>query len=307
LIDKKYVLGVDGGGTKTAFELADLYGNPLAFHIGQGTSYLQHGFEKVLTTLKEGRDRCIDDLGISLQNVAAICIGLPAYEEFPEKDKVFVPLIREALKPAKVLITNDTEVAWAGSLGCMPGINVVAGTGSISFGCNEQNEKARCGGWSSVFGDEGSAYWAGIKAMELFTKQADGRKPKGALYTLVRKALSLTDDIEFIAFMHEEYLPYRDKVASFQMLLNQAALLGDAEARNIYLMAADELALLVKGTLEQLYFNEGFSVSYSGGMFKAGDLILPEFNKRVQALGGRLIPPMHNPVHGAVLMALSEL
>lgn len=306
-MEQRYLLGIDGGGTKTAFELTDLAGLAVATHTDRGTSYRQYGFDKVLATLVKGRDSCLARVGAPSQSIAAIGIGLPFYEEFPENDKVITELIREVFSPAKVLIVNDTEVAWAGSLGCRPGINVVAGTGSVSFGRNECGGKARCGGWSIVFGDEGSSYWAGIKLMELFMKEADGRKPRGALYELVREKFSILDDIEFIALMHEEYLPHRDKVAALQMLLEQAARQGDAEAVGIYLAAADELALLVAGTRDRLGFTKDFAVSYSGGMFKAGDLILPTFTNHLQALGGHLTPPLYTPVHGAVLLALDSI
>ncbi len=307
MANRQYILGIDGGGTKTAFELADLFGKPVSTHSGTGISYRQHGYEKVLSTITEGRERCLAAAKASPEDVLAVCVGLPCYGEYPENDKEIVPMIRERLAPARMLVVNDTEVAWAGSLACRPGINVVAGTGSIAFAQNAQNETGRCGGWSSVYGDEGSAYWAGIKTMELFMKEADGRKPKGACYTVVCEALSLSDDIAFVALMSEQYLPYRDKVAAMQLLLEKAALAGDEAAKAVYLAAAEELALLVDGLRGRLAFPEGFLVSYSGGMFKAGDLILPAFIKRVQAMGGKVLPPAHTPVHGAVLLAQNML
>ena len=305
MIEKQYVLGVDGGGTKTAYKLADFEGTPVASFLGPGISYLDIGFEKVLANLRQGRDKCLNDVGANFEAITAVCIGLPGFEEFPENDKVIGALIRQEFSPAKILIVNDTEVAWAGSLNCQPGINVVAGTGSISFGRNQQGEKARCGGWSIVFGDEGSGYKVGLEAMSLFSKQADGRKPKEALYHIVKKEFALENDFDFISIMHEKYIPYRDKVASFQLILKKAAEEGDFEARKIYQEAAEELAMLVKGVRDQLGFSDTFLVSYSGGMFKNGDFLLSFFKEYVQAMGGESIPPIHSQEYGAVLMALN--
>lgn len=310
-MQQQLVLGIDGGGTKTAFELAGPTGVPLATHTDTGTSYRQHGYENVLETLRRGRDACLAQLDAQAEagaaNIAAVCVGLPCYDEFPRYDREIESLIRKAFAPAAVRVINDTEVAWAGSLACGAGINVVAGTGSVSFGRDAAGNTARCGGWSATFGDEGSSYWAGIKTMELFMKEMDGRLPRGPLYDVIRGEFSLEDDIAFISLMHEDYLPYRDKVASLQMLLEKAALAGDEAATQVYLTAAEELALLVKGAKASLDLPAPFTVSYSGGMYKAGDLILPAFRKRVETLGGQLVAPLHSPVHGAVLLALELL
>lgn len=301
---QQLVLGIDGGGTKTAFELADLSGIPLAAHTDIGSSYQQHGYDGVLATLRRGQDACLEQTGAARGDITAVCVGLPCFDEFPEHDRKIEALIREAFAPAAVRVINDTEVAWAGSLARGVGINVVAGTGSVSFGRDSAGNTARCGGWSATFGDEGSSYWAGIKAMELFMKEVDGRLPRGPLYDILREELKLPSDIAFIALMHEEYLPHRDKTASLQMLLEKAAIAGDEAARGVYEKAAEELALLVMGANGRLGLAAPFPVSYSGGMFKAGDLILPAFQNSVEALGGMLVHPIHSPVHGAVLLAL---
>ena len=79
------------------------------------------------------------------------------------------------------------KLAGRGSLALKPGINIVAGTGSIAFGKSRENVSARSGGWSTFFGDEGSCYWLGRRTMELFTKQADGRVKEGELYHILKR------------------------------------------------------------------------------------------------------------------------
>ncbi|MFR7490817.1 MAG: BadF/BadG/BcrA/BcrD ATPase family protein [[Ruminococcus] torques] len=54
----------------------------------------------------------------------------------------------------------------------------MAGTGSIAYGQNKFGTEARAGGWDDGFSDEGSCYWLGKKALELFSKESDGRVKK---------------------------------------------------------------------------------------------------------------------------------
>ena len=52
--------------------------------------------------------------------------------------------------------------------------------------------------------------------------------------------------------------------------------------------------------------NSRFIVPNSGGLFKTGDLILPQFSRGVEKVGGRLSAPKFEPVHGALLLAFEQ-
>ena len=168
----------------------------------------------------------------------------------PANDREIVRLLTDALTPVPVYVVNDGEVGWAGSLACGEGIHIVSGTGSIAFGRGCDKEFARCGGWVEFFGDEGSCYWIGRQGMSLFSKEADGRLPRGPLYELVHGEFGLTEDYQFIDRIVREFAPYREKVAGFQRYVLQAARAGDTAAAALYETAALELALMIR-TLKQ--------------------------------------------------------
>ncbi|MCL2486866.1 MAG: ATPase, partial [Oscillospiraceae bacterium] len=240
---------------------------------------------------------------IALGNIAGICFGLPCFGESAEGDRLLSAELSKRFWGTPISIVNDSEVGWAGSLGMNPGVNIVAGTGSIAFGRDASGRTARCGGWSEFFSDEGSCYWLGRKTMGLFSKQADGRLPKNALYDIIREAFSLEEDFAFIDVMEDVTIKHRDKVASMQMLLMRAALSGDGSARDLYVQAAGELAATVAGVAGRLELPPPFPVSYSGGLFKAGDLIMEPFAAKITALGGYLQAPLFSPEYGALLLA----
>lgn len=206
----------------------------------------------------------------------------------------------------KLIMANDVEMAWMASLGGESGIHVVAGTGSIAYGRNVKGDYARSGGWPEFFGDEGSCYWLGKKTMEIFSKQSDGRLPKGPLHPMMLEHFHLKQDKDF---MHtaEELVPHRDKVAALQIILGRAAAAGDCYAAAAYNNAAEELALLVSAIQNDLILNPPFPVSYSGGLFRAGDLILPYFQECIGRLGGDLQPPLLEPMYGGLILAYQTL
>lgn len=296
-------LGIDGGGTKTACLLVDEKGQKLAQVTGTGTSHRQHGGEAVLKTLRQLARQCAQQAGISLEQLGGVCVGLPAYGENATMDA----MMREGIHAIfpHVLIVNDVQVGWAGSLACMPGIHVVAGTGSIAFGCDQEGHTARSGGWCEHFGDEGSSYWLAKLGMQLFTKQADGRVPRGAMYTKVREAYGLDDDYEFVRVAEQQLLPKREKTAAFQRLVADAAKEGDASVPPLYQSAGAELAQMAEAVKRKLRFGgEPVPVSYSGGTFLVGDMLLAPFRQALEAKGMDLRAPLLSPVEGAALLAV---
>ena len=74
-------------------------------------------------------------------------------------------------------MVNDALVALEAGAPGEPGVVVISGTGSISYGRNAQGEAARAGGWGYVLGDEGSGYWIGRAALRAVLRQADRRGP----------------------------------------------------------------------------------------------------------------------------------
>jgi N-acetylglucosamine kinase-like BadF-type ATPase len=300
----RYYVGIDGGGTKTALCAASLDNSLLRYGNTAGSSWREHGVWKVAQNLKEAVSGL---MGEDYSHIAGIAMGLPCHGESAEGDLALEKAVCGVFTGIPLYFTNDVEVGWAGSMALGPGINIVAGTGAIAFGKDVQGKTARSGGWSEFFGDEGSCYWVGRKVMELFSKQSDGRVPRDALYTIVRGELGLKDDISFIDLIHTKYVSYREQVASLQFLAEKAALAGSPGAKALYEEAVRELLLLVSAVRSQLDFPEKtYNVSYSGGLFKAGNLVLPQFSRGIEQGGGNLTTPCFRPVEGAVLLAFQQ-
>ena len=301
----RYLIGIDGGGTKTAFCAAGVDGSQLRYAESSGSSWREHGAENVAGNLRETVKSLV---GKEYEKIAGMAMGLPCHGESVEGDRALELAVCEAFPGIPIYFTNDVEAGWAGSMALAPGINIVAGTGAIAFGKDIHGQTARCGGWSEFFGDEGSCYWVGRKVMELFSKQSDGRLPKDALYEVVRNKFNLQNDYGFIDIIHNEYSGLRKQVASLQFLAEKAALAGSPSARDLYGQAIQELLLLVMALRDQLDFGETtpWLVSYSGGLFKAGDLVLPRFSREIEKAGGKLSPPRFEPVEGAVLLAFQH-
>ncbi len=303
----KYFIGIDGGGTKTAIAVGKNDGIPLKTLETSGCSHKSIGIDAVVRLITDSVRQILQSVNASFDDCAGCCIGLPCYGEAPGADVEITAKLQESLSPIPVYIVNDAVVGWAGSLECQEGIHLVAGTGAVAYARREDGAEARSNGWSEFFSDEGSCYWVGKQTMALFAQEADGRKPKGALYEIVCEELGLKNDTDFIDIVEQSYAPYRHKVASFQLFAKKAALAGDAEAKKLYADAAQCLADSAQGIIKQLgWENRNVPVSYYGGLFKSGDLILTPLNECLNAINCTMMPPKRSALEGALLLSIKH-
>lgn len=299
-------LGIDGGGTKTAFLLIDESGRVLASHTEGPAYYLEVGWEEMRAMLAQGIRATCESAGVSPSNLEFSFLGLPAYGEDSTLLSALDAAASPPLQPGRYRCGNDALCGWAGALACQDGINIIAGTGSMAYG-EFNGQAARAGGWGELFSDEGSAHWIAREGLQLFSRMSDGRAARGPLYDIVRRHFSLRADLDLCAAIYGESRIQRSNLAALATLVAQAAVGGDAQAAGLFCLAADELAQIVEAVRDQLQVPAGTTVmvSYSGGLFQQRELLLaPLQAKLVQARGGyRVVAPRLSPVAGAALYA----
>lgn len=297
-----YYLGVDGGGTKTAFCLTDDSGKIVRL-IELGTCHIEQVGKEGIRKIFSGFFQELAEDGITKDEIAGTFLGMPGYSEVERWDTEILEVVSEYFK--NFHCGNDVVAGWAGSLKCEDGINLVAGTGAIAFGINREKDSFRTSGWGQFCGDEGSAFWIGKKGIECFTKQADCRYEKGPLYNLFRERLRLEKDFDLIELIHDTWKFSRTEIANLAILVSEAARAGDGYADGILKEAACEIGLMVKGIVRQMDFQNTLKISYSGGVFKAGERILEPLKEYLDGLeiSYELLEPALEPVLGSALYA----
>ena len=311
-----YWLGIDGGGTKTACTLYDDGLAPLDRLVLPTCHYAQAGFDGMRDVLAQGVDWAeglVSERGTEDGDSLGIGFAICGYGEGAEAAARIDALVAEVAGTHPYELVNDVEAAWAAGLDLADGIVIIAGTGSIALGvCN--GKQRRCGGWDYELGDEGSGGWLGKQALTTFTRQVDGRDSRGPLYDLVRDELDLRDDFDVIAFAQAHY-GERGRVAALAPLVTQAAAAGDESARHILERAASEEADTVNAIVRTLFnparaagkpISDPIPVTYIGGTFKAGGLILEPLAAALPD-GCKLVAPIHEPDLGPVLLLRRKL
>ena len=299
-------LGVDAGGTKTAYAIIDADGRIRSRHVGPSVSHLSEGFTRANEILIQGIGAVVNDAALEASDLTFSFVGLPAYGEDSATTVRMNAMPAWLLDVARYRCGNDMVCSWAGSLACADGISVISGTGSIAYG-EYAHRSARAGGWGELIGDEGSAYWIAREGMNLFSRMSDGRAARGALYDLVRERLKIKIDLDLCSRVYGELASARRVFAQFAPLIHEAALAGDTQTAAIFQRAADELVECVVATRRSLAVPDTYvlPVSHSGGVFNGATLLLNAFRAALIAapLPLEYRSPQYPPEIGAALYA----
>ncbi|HEY1950674.1 MAG TPA: BadF/BadG/BcrA/BcrD ATPase family protein, partial [Bryobacteraceae bacterium] len=228
---------------------------------------------------------------------AAACLGFSGGAE----DKT--AYTRELIRSGLYKITDDAEIALAGATAGQPGIIVIAGTGSIAYGRNAQQQSARAGGWGYIFGDEGGAFDLARQALRAALQQEEGWGPPTLLHSLLLEKTGAKTANELL---HAFYGSFdRTRVATLAPLVTQAAEQQDHPSLEILENAAAKLAWFANGVYRQLFEpGECVPVAHIGGVFES-PFMRRNFIQNVQKTTGcSASPPRLSPAEGALLLAL---
>jgi len=287
----KYVIGIEGGGTKSRAAALSLGRKVLGRARGTGMN-LQNTPEE---RLKETLSHLVERFRTRLGRPAGLCAGLAGCDRKQDKQKL-KGLLKKLFPGTPAIAESDARVALYGALEEEPGVLVISGTGSVAIGQDGQGKVARAGGWGYLLGDEGSGYSIGREALRACLS---ARKTR--LESLVRKALKVKKIEQVIPWIHaQEDVP--KTLAWVAPLVFRAALEKDPAALEIVEAAASELCDLCFDTAEQLKLNRP-RVVFGGGLLTRST---PLASRLREHLGERflLVRPRNDPAKGAALLAL---
>jgi len=213
------ILGVEGGGTKTAWVLAEHDGEELRV-LDQGKlppSNFRLTTPERLRAIFSELPKQIDRAGIFL----AGC-GL-------EDRQSLARLCAEIWPAAKIVTGSDRDSGLAAALGHADGIAVNAGSGSSVTGRRgDKIEKA--GGWGHILGDAGGGYFLSVQALRLILREYDLHRGEVQFTEKVLRALSLNNLDELVRWAQTAD---KMELATLVPVVFEAAANGDTRVMEI--------------------------------------------------------------------------
>ncbi len=296
----RFVVGLDGGGSKTALCCMDGGGSVICRDsFGQLNI---NGMDRpaIFQTLADAAGRVAD-----LQSIGAACAGMTiatAGISNPECGGIIETGLRKAGYTGPFDLRGDHEAALRGAVG-KAGLVLIAGTGSICFGRDAQGQTARCGGWGYLLDDEGGGFALGRDILKAVLRAADGRANETALTAMVYRHLSAKGPEDLIRAAYDPALG-KANIAGLAPLLQEAAEGGDAAAMAVADHAASELTALCAAVVDKLRLSESVLALSGGVLGNIGALRQAlEIRLRQKYPHLRVISPLHDAAWGAADLA----
>jgi glucosamine kinase len=274
----RWVLGFDGGGTKTDCVLAAESGAVRARGTAGPSNPFRVGFGAAFGALREAAEKALagtpmlTPIGVpglvqgetqaGAADVAAVCAGLAGVGQPADAEKMRALLAAEFPR-ALVRICTDLElVLSAGPPG--PAMVLVAGTGSAAIGRSANGEVTRIGGHGPMISDEGSAYDVGRRAVVGAQREFDRSGKDSELGKRILREMGSPQ----WADLRKRIQAAPDEV--FPRLFSVVAALadsGDQASQGILRNAAYQLSSMATTLAERLHLaDDPFPLVKTGGM-----------------------------------------
>jgi N-acetylglucosamine kinase-like BadF-type ATPase len=258
----RFVLGFDGGGTKTECVLMDEAGLVRADGRAGPSNPMRVGFGGALAAVCEAGRSVMQQVKVSTDDVGVLVAGLAGLAQ-AESQRKMKKLLAEEFPGVEVFVCTDLDLILEAT-GKRRAIVLLAGTGSAAVGRDANGQVIRVGGHGPLLGDEGSAYDVGRRAAIAALREADRGIPDSHLAARILRELRASDweDLQLRVYRTpDEVFPRIFPVIA------DAADEGDPAARALLQDAAGDLAGLVVDLMERLELNrEKFLLVKSGGM-----------------------------------------
>ncbi|WP_027965328.1 N-acetylglucosamine kinase [Halalkalibacillus halophilus] len=298
------VLGIDGGGTKTKAVLADEKGVVHASVEVGGTNpngvaevVLRERAETIFAKLEAEQPTLYQEVSFGFAGIAGVGDS--------RKKSLLEDIFRKEVDGKfPMQVENDgVNALFAGTLG-EPGIVQIAGTGSITFGVNDDGKHIRVGGWGYLIGDEGSGFEVGRHALKAVFQGFDGKIEANVLTAKLLRHFEVSEVPELIPHIYQVESP-RTTIASLSKIVLESFDEGDDVAEGIIDDAVGELARSILTMLDQHFVGKQLVV-LAGGMFVRRDVIVSKLQERLGARAD-LKALQLEPVAGAVISALKAV
>jgi N-acetylmuramic acid 6-phosphate etherase len=266
------ILGVEGGGTKTAWALVET----VADRAGSEFRILEQGklpSSNFRLTAPERLHAILAELPKRIDRAGVFLAGCAT-----EEDRRALRQICLGIWPnAKIVTGSDRDSGLAAALDRGDGIVVNAGSGSSVTG-RRGDRVERAGGWGHILGDAGGGYFLSIQALRLILREHDLHRADMDFTAKILRALSLNNFDELVRWVQTAD---KMEIAMLAPVVFEGGAAGDARMMEIIEEGARVLCEYTEAVAERLHLLAPKLV-LMGGLFYRDSIYTHAFRRRLK-------------------------
>ncbi len=305
----EYVIGVDGGNSKTDVVVATTTGRLLARHRGPGVNSPLADVDAWRKMLTELVGQAREMAGVPARSRAACAAYYLANVDLPAELRVARRELARTDQAELTVVQNDTVAVLRAGASRPWGIAVTAGAGINAVGVHPSARVARFLALGDYTGDLGGGQSIGMLGLAAAIRDRDGRGPATALSTSIPAHYGLRRPEDVAIAVHAGRIRYHELYV-LAPLVFAAARAGDEVAAGIVAGFADEVVIMVGALVRRLHLSRSdVEVVLGGGTLQNGNgMVLDRVTAGIVAHAphARVSVLRVAPVFGAVVEAFDR-
>lgn len=306
----KFIVAIDGGGTKTHLAILNLEGELFFEKIGEGCNHQSLGGKHLIEVISSLYLEAKESINITDEDIELIYLGLSGADlesDFEVLNKACIDMFKDV--PFKVV--NDAWIIMRSGLEAPYGAVAISGTGTNSAAINKSGKRAILRSLGFTLGIYGGGLDIAREALHYAFRSEELTYDKTLLETEIPKHFNKKNMNEVVSLFYPKNIVDRVKFGELTGLVNRCAIHGDKVSQEILVRIGKFIGLQTAGVIRQVNIeNEKVPVVIGGRVFDGeSPLLLAEFKKNLQSIcpACYIVKPIYKPVIGAYLSALDEL
>lgn len=311
----QFVLGVDGGTTKTHCALFDIEGNKIDFlEFGSANHEVMPGsFMELEEKLSEMIEKILKRNNIGIESIVKSVFGLSGVDTRYQHAQITG--ILSGIGMQSFILCNDSYLGIKAGCQSGKGICVINGTGCTVCGIDDNGRVLQIGGQGEITGDAGGGGYLGRHAVQAAYNYMFRCKEETLMTNMLCTMLNIGSKYDFIEIIREKNEKRELRMSELSKVVFTAANEGDRIALDILECMGREIAYSINGMIRELDFErqQPLDIVLAGSTNVKGenptainklkeDVLAANENRAVN-----FILLQQSPVYGAVIWALQEV
>ena len=311
---KNYIIGIDGGGTKSHLAVFDKSGKLVTVgkHGPLNHEVMQDSFTQLESELSDFIKDTLSGIGATLEDVAFAVLGIAGADT--EKQHEIISGIIKRIGLKEFVLCNDAFLGVPA--GCKGGIGICAinGTGFSIAAVDNSSATVQVGGLGPYSNDCGGSSWFSWKLLAAVYGELFKCEPKTLMTERLFERLGINDAKLYVDKITSDMAEGKITLSELNIMVFDAVALGDEVAISFLKESAHHYAGGITYLAKTLDFpvDQTLYITFAGSVFvkektsTLPNMIKEELSKR---LSGRTIEfhKLHTvPVAGAVYWASKE-
>ena len=279
----EYILGVDGGNTKTDYYLFDIEGNFVDMYRGGTCSHegLRDSFDGTYRVMKEVFDEFLGRNNLKPEDIKASVFGL-AGDDLPYQHVKLCEKV-ELLGFKNFKIVNDSALGIKVGTSKGYGVCSINGTGTSVSGIDKNGKTIQVGGIGDITGDEAGGRFISRKVVRRTFDEVMRFGKKTSLTPITLNLLGNTSEEKLMEDIALTYLGRKVDYNVLTIACFEEANKGDEVALEILTDMADNLARSAASAVVRLDLGDEPEVILAGSVYVKGScpVLVNEVKKRI--------------------------